>query len=143
MNVDIYTDLNISSSLPKASSQQAAELCQAVNKAFPFLEYAVQNVLYHANAVEGGGVEQTGFLEGFLLVNWIKLDNLFERHDVRRYTLNASLLYILAEHNMGNLIKAHPFKRSCFEVEDERYRTLILAALATNSGEAVRTLLQA
>lgn len=67
MNVDIYTDLNIGSSLPKASSQQAAELRQAAGKAFPFLEYAVRNVLYHADAAEGGGVEQTGFLKGFRL----------------------------------------------------------------------------
>ncbi|KAF5120440.1 Ankyrin repeat, PH and SEC7 domain containing protein secG [Metarhizium anisopliae] len=143
MNVDIYTDLSIGSSLPRASSQQAAELRQAADNAFPFLEYAVRNVLYHADAAEGGGVEQTGFLEGFRLVDWIKLDNLFERHDVRRHTPNASLLYILAEYNMGNLIKAHPSKLSCFEVEDERYGPPILAALATNSGEAVRTLLQA
>ncbi|KID93484.1 Pfs, NB-ARC and Ankyrin domain protein, partial [Metarhizium majus ARSEF 297] len=143
MNIDIHTDLNISSSLPKASSLQAAELRHAADKAFPFLEYAVRNILYHANAAEGGGVEQTGILEIFPLADWVILDNLFERHEVRRHTQNASLLYIFAEHDMGNLIRSHPSKLSCFEVEDERYGAPIFAALATNSDEAVRALLNA
>ncbi|KAK2608997.1 hypothetical protein QQS21_002477 [Conoideocrella luteorostrata] len=143
ITINIYADLSLDSALPKASSQQAAELRQSADKAFPFLEYAVRNILYHADAAEGGGFEQTGFLEGFQLVDWIKLDNLFERHEVRRHTTKASLLYILAEHNMGNLIRAHPSKLSCFEVEDERYGPPIFAALATNSEIAVRAFLKA
>ncbi|WAO96059.1 Hypothetical protein NCS54_01372000 [Fusarium falciforme] len=135
--------LNIGNSLPKASSQQAAEARQSANKEFPFLEYAVRNVLYHADAAEGGGVSQRSFLKTFQLADWIKHDNLFEKHDVRRHTPKASFLYLLAEHNMGNLISRHPDKLSCFEVEDERYGPPIFAALATNSREAVCTLLKA
>ncbi|RYP13683.1 hypothetical protein DL765_006765 [Monosporascus sp. GIB2] len=143
MSIDIATHLNISDSLPKGSSQQAANLRQSADKAFPFLQYAIRNVLYHANAAQRGGVNQASFLQTFKVVEWIKLDNLFERHDIRRHTSNASLLYILAEHNMGNLIGCRPFNLSCFEIEDERYGTPIFAALATNSGEAVRALLKA
>ncbi|RYP71044.1 hypothetical protein DL769_004757 [Monosporascus sp. CRB-8-3] len=143
MSIDLSAYLNIGNSLPKASSQEAAELRQLANKSFPFLEYAVRNVLYHADAAEGAGVNQLSFLQTFQLADWIKLDNLFEIREIRRHTPNASLLYILAEHNMGNLLKGHPSNLSCFEVENERYGTPIFAALATNSGEAVRTFLKA
>lgn len=84
----IYTgrgiaSLKIDNSLPKASSPQAAELRQSVDRAYPFLGYAIWNVLYHADAAEGGGVNQRGFLQTFQLADWIKLDNVFERHEIR------------------------------------------------------------
>ncbi|KAH7176156.1 hypothetical protein EDB81DRAFT_32969 [Dactylonectria macrodidyma] len=136
-------DLNISVSLPKASSQRAAEARQSADTAFPFLEYAVRNVLYHADAAGVGGVNQTSFLQTFQVADWIKHDNLFERHEVRRHTPEASLLYILAEHNLASLIGSHSSNLSCFQVEGERYGPPIFAALATGSREAVWTLLKA
>jgi hypothetical protein len=142
MSIDIATHLNIDTPLPKASSQEAAALRLSVAKMFPFLQYAVQNVLYHADAAEGGGVNQKDFVQSFQLADWISLDNLFERHEIRRHTLNASLLYILAEGNMSNLIRIHPSNLSCFEVENERYGLPLFAALATGSDEAVRTFLE-
>jgi ankyrin repeat protein len=142
MSISI-TDLNIGNSLPKASSEQAVHQRQSTDKIFPFLEYAVRNILYHANTAEGSGVSQTSFLRTFQLADWIKLDNLFAGHETRRHTLNASLLYILAEHNMGNLIRSHPSNPLWFEVEHERYGAPIFAALAANSGEAVETFLNA
>ncbi|KAK8923034.1 Ankyrin repeat domain-containing protein 50 [Metarhizium anisopliae] len=142
MSLDVAAYLNIGSSLPKASSQEAAELRRSADTSFPLLKYAVQNVLYHADAAEGGGTTQTSFLQTFPQADWIKLDNLFERHEVRRHT-NASLLYILAEHNMANLIGRHPSNLSGFEVQDERYGAPIFAALATDSGAATRALLKA
>ncbi|KAF4466642.1 Pfs NB-ARC and Ankyrin domain [Fusarium albosuccineum] len=135
--------LNIDTSLPKASSQEAEEARQSANKAFPFLEYAVRNVLYHADAAEGGGVSQSSFLQAFQLADWIKHDNLFEKHQVRRHTPEASLLYILSEYNLPNLVAIHPSNLSCFEAEAERYGPPLLAALATGSHEAVHALLKA
>jgi len=142
MGIDIATHLNIDTPLPKASSQEAAALRLSVAKKFPFLQYAVQNVLYHADAAEGGGVNQKDFVQSFQLADWISLGNLFERHEIRRHTPNASLLYILAEGNMSNLIRVHPSNLSCFEVENERYGLPLFAALATGSDEAVRTFLE-
>ncbi|PQE28847.1 Pfs NB-ARC and Ankyrin domain protein [Rutstroemia sp. NJR-2017a BBW] len=142
MSISI-TDLNIGNSLPKASSPQAVAQRQSPDKMFPFLEYAVRNVLYHADTAEGSGVSQTSFLRTFQLADWIKLDNLFAGHETRRHTLNASLFYILAENNMGNLIRSHPSNLLWFEVEHERYGAPIFAALAANSGKAVETFLNA
>ncbi|KAH0835264.1 hypothetical protein FOPE_04096 [Fonsecaea pedrosoi] len=70
------------------------------------------------------------------------MENLFEKHEVRRYTPNVSLLYILAERNLSSLIRIHPPNPSCFDVEDEGYGPPIFAALATGSNEAVHALLE-
>lgn len=140
ISTDLYTNLDL---LPKASSEHATELREWIRKAFPFSKYAVQNVLYHADAAEGGEVEQTSFLEEFQLDDWIELDNIFTSWKIDRHTPKASLLYILAENNLGNLIRRHPLKLSCFEMENECYVMPIFAALATNRSEAVRSLLEA
>lgn len=143
ISMGICYQLNIGPTLPKASSPEASILRQVADEMFPFLEYAVRNILRHADDAEGFDVKQMSFLEEFPLGDWIQLDNLFERHEVRWHSSNARLLYILAEHDMGNLIKAHPCKRSCFKVGIERYGAPIFAALATGSDEALRAFLKA
>ncbi|KAG7291482.1 hypothetical protein NEMBOFW57_001501 [Staphylotrichum longicolle] len=143
MRIDIATSLKIAGSLPTANTQEAAELRQSANNRFPFLEYATRNVLYHADAAEAGGISQADFLQSFQLADWIKLDNLFERHEVRRHKADASLLYILAARDMAALIKIHPLNWSFFEEEkDERYGTPLFAALATDSNKAVEAFVQ-
>lgn len=107
---------------------------------FPFLEYAVSNVLYHADAAEGDGISQTDFLKRFPLARWLKMDNLFEKEE-HKHTAHASLLYVLAERNMSNLIRRHPSNRSCLQMEKEHYGTPLLAAVANRSGEAIRVFL--
>lgn len=51
--------LQLPAKLSKASSQEAASLRKSTTRTFPFLEYAVRNVLYHADSrrwrrLEGG-----------------------------------------------------------------------------------------
>ncbi|KAJ4319055.1 hypothetical protein N0V94_004107 [Neodidymelliopsis sp. IMI 364377] len=104
---------------------------------FPFLEYAVQCVLYHADIAQGAGPMQTSFMLNFPRTRWIHLDNILEKHRIRRHTDSISILYILAERNLANLISASPSIRSCFELEQERYGVPFLAAMATRSGEAI------
>ncbi|KAF1962472.1 HET-domain-containing protein [Byssothecium circinans] len=142
MSVDVFTPLKIPESLPKASSPQATDIRTSVDGAFPFLEYAANNVLYHANAAEGGGVAQAHFLESFPLPQWSRLNNLFEKREVRRHSAGVSLLYLLGEHNMPNLIGVHPHLISCLEVENERYGCPFFAAMATGSKEAIQALLK-
>jgi ankyrin repeat protein len=140
--IDIAASLKIAGRLPTANTQQAAKLRESANQKFPLLEYATRNVLYHADAAEEGGISQLGFLHDFQLADWIKLDNLFERHEVRRHTAGASSLYILSESNLPALIKVHPLRQSCFQEEDERYGTPFFAALATDSDRAVEAFVE-
>jgi ankyrin repeat protein len=138
MNIDLSARLEIPECLPTASSQQAAGLRKDTTKAFPFLEYASQNVLYHADAAEGCDISQVHFLDSFPLPRWIKLHNLFEKMEVRRYTESVSSLYVLAELNLANLIKVHPSIKLYLEPENERYGCPLFAAIATGSMEAVK-----
>ncbi|KAF4340301.1 Pfs NB-ARC and ankyrin domain protein [Fusarium beomiforme] len=133
------TDGALSSDLAKD------ELLDARRKAdneYPFLRYAVQNVLYHANTAEEGDISQTSFLRTFPLAAWIILNNLFEDKEVRRHTTRASLLYILAEQNLQKLVTRDQSSRSCFDIEDERYGAPVLAALATGCRPTIWELLK-
>ncbi|KAF1967249.1 HET-domain-containing protein, partial [Bimuria novae-zelandiae CBS 107.79] len=138
INIDVFTSAKIPKNLPKASLQQAADLRKSANDMFPFLEYAVQNVLHHADLAEESGIAQGNFILSFPLTCWIKLTNLFEKHQIRRYTEEISLLYVFGEHNMSSLIRAYPSAVSCFEVGQERYGPPLFAALATRSKEALQ-----
>ncbi|KAF4442949.1 hypothetical protein F53441_11593 [Fusarium austroafricanum] len=109
---------------------------------FPFFRYAIHNVLYHANAAEEGNIGQTSFLDNFLLPVWIKYNNLFETKAKRRYTLQASLMYILAEHGLGSLIGSNINSQSCFDTENERYGAPVLAAMATGNRKTVWRLMK-
>ncbi len=116
---------------------------QLALEVFPLLEYAVRNVLHHADAAEGAGVDQGQFLASFPLSDWIKLENVIAQYVNRQHGENASLLYILSEYNAPNLIKCYPNNLSGFKKENERYGLPILAALATGSREAVLALMEA
>ncbi|CAN9415621.1 unnamed protein product [Alternaria alternata] len=137
ISIDVATPLLILDNLPKASSQPAASLRKSATQKYPFLEYAVHNVLYHADIAESGGVSQAGFLDSFPLPRWVKLDNLFEKHEVRRHTDSVSLLYMLAELNMANLIKVLGSVSRCMDIEAERYGCPLFAAAATSSEKAL------
>ncbi|KAF3808118.1 hypothetical protein GCG54_00012698 [Colletotrichum gloeosporioides] len=141
--LNVATAMEIGETLPHASSQEANELRESAEKKLPFLRYATQQVLYHADAAEQSGVSQLEFLQSFDLTDWIILDNLFEKHRIRRHTPNASLLYILAEHDRAKLVSIDRSKLDCFKLEDERYGAPILAALATGSSDALRAFLTA
>ncbi|KAF1963905.1 hypothetical protein BU23DRAFT_638102, partial [Bimuria novae-zelandiae CBS 107.79] len=142
MSVDVSTALEIPESLPKASTPQAADIRKAVDGSFPFLEYATNNVLHHANAAEAGGISQKHFLQTFPLPRWVWLDNLFEKREVRRHSASVSLLYILGERNMPDLIGVYPHPILGLKVENERYGCPMFAAMATGSKQAVKVLLK-
>jgi ankyrin repeat protein len=141
MGIDFSTPLQLREDLPKASSLEGREMRELTGKMFPFFEYAVNFVLHHADIAEGLGIAQTDFIQEFSLANWINANNIIEKHDIRRYSLKASRLYILAATNSSNLIRMHPTNvtnGSYLRIEDERYGLPLLAARATGSNEALR-----
>jgi ankyrin repeat protein len=128
--------------LANDSKEQLVDARGTADDEFPFLKYAVQNVLYHANAAEEGNISQARFLEIFPLGEWIQYNNVFQDKEVRRHTSEASLLYLLAEYNFGSLIEGIQGSQSCFDIEGERYGAPILAAMATGSRLTVWKLLK-
>lgn len=113
---------------------------ETITLKFPFLEYSVLNVLHHANSAQQNAIEQDIFLVKFPLQRWKFLNNALERYEIRRYNDPVSMLYILAEKNLADLIRINSQRESCFDVENGRYGPPIFAALATNSSKAVRIL---
>src|SRR4029077_5813330 len=101
---------------------------------------AVRNVLYHSDEAERE-VTQDAFLENFPLRDWIYLDNVFERYQIRRHTPEASMLYILAEQNLPNLILLLLKRTPNTDIQGERYCFPIFAALANCHENALRALL--
>ena len=143
IKLGVALSLGLGENLPKASSEEATALRKSATDAFPFLEYAVHHLLYHADVAQRCNFSQVNFIQSFQRIEWIRLSNLLEKNQVRRHTQNASLLYVLAELNMSNLIEIHPSVLLFLEVEDERYGLPLFASLATGSESAVRTFLKA
>jgi hypothetical protein len=112
-----------------------------VSTGLPFLEYAVQNVLCHANKAEREGVPQVEFLQDFPLDTWKPLFNSFEKFQVNHYNNRVSLLYILSEHGAESLVWIHPQRKSHFLARDSgRYQYPLLAALFAGKNAAARAL---
>lgn len=137
ISIEVATPLQIPDKLPKASLPQATVLRKSVIRRFPFLEYAVHNVLYHADTAEAGGFSQAGFLDSFPLPRRVKPDNLFEKHEVGKHTERVSLLYLLTGLNMVNLVRVLGSASRCIDVEAERYGCPLFAAAATSSEKAL------
>jgi ankyrin repeat protein len=104
----------------------------------PFLEYSILNIFSHADSAEGSGISQADFLKVFPLLQWVKLYNTCLKKDKDRYAESVSLLYVLAEFDMPNLMTALGLIGQCIEVEDERYGCPLLAAVARHSESALR-----
>ncbi|RYP70200.1 hypothetical protein DL771_005587 [Monosporascus sp. 5C6A] len=142
MQIDISSYVAFDDTFPKASSLEAKELRQKLSKKFPFLQYATRNVLYHADQA-AAGLYQDEFLKTFNLGSWKHLNNVFEMYEVRRHTSSVSLLYVLAETNLAELIKAvlHYRPEEFYELGG-RYQYPLYAALANSHRNAVKALLQ-
>ncbi|KAL2207105.1 hypothetical protein CC79DRAFT_1341864 [Sarocladium strictum] len=116
-----------------SGSFQATENC-------PFLHYASQQVLYHAD-VAAELIPQDDFLTEFFTVDSIRLLNLSEKAKVRHYTAAAPLIYILADKGLANLLRMQTARESANSPTQERYRLPVFAALANGHVEAVAILL--
>ena len=147
--IDISQHLPPNTPLPTASSEEAKALRMLVSEKFPFLEYAVHNMLNHADAAEGYGISQNGFLASFSLHTgsglqvWITLRNLLERYGIRHYAPELSLLYILAEKNLPNLIRIQLERVPNIDIVGGRYGYPLYTALFNGNEKALRAILHA
>ncbi|KAK0668621.1 ankyrin repeat-containing domain protein [Cercophora samala] len=144
MRREIFTNLGVDFNieLPKASSEEGNALRAKATETFPFLGYATENVLWHAEraqTAEDGAVSQMGFLEDdFDLRPWLLLRNVLKVHEAHRYnsTYTAGLLYVLAELNLPALVKISLPRFSAaasLATEQERYGSPVLVALVFRS----------
>lgn len=116
---------------------------QALTRKLPFLHYAVHHIFFHADVAEQAGIGQDTWLQGFPLADWLRLYNILQDQKELRYTSDTSLLYLLAERDLANLIRCHPSKLDCFRLEHGRYGTPYFAALSVSDGRSARAFLEA
>ncbi|KAF5863325.1 hypothetical protein ETB97_010325 [Aspergillus alliaceus] len=121
-------------------SETNADLQTGISKRYPFLEYASQHVLYHANAA-AEAVPQDEFLSHFPVSDWISVNNIFEKFKVREYSQDASLFYILADKGFPELIRTRLKEDPHIHVPGERYGYPLFAALANGNKDVVAALL--
>jgi hypothetical protein len=123
--------------------QQSAEahtIKDNLLKQFPFLEYASQFVLGHADAA-AQRITQQQFISEFPVTSWVPIFNIFEKHKVRRYNQEADILYILADRGLPNLIRTRLEITPGVEGGGGRYRHPLLAAMAKGNKDSVIALL--
>ncbi|KAK1076750.1 hypothetical protein LTR33_008676 [Friedmanniomyces endolithicus] len=137
---DLSSCVDPAQELPKASSAEAKTLRQQISVKFPFLKYASNEVLYHANEA-AYGIDQTPFLKAFDLQKWIYITNIYEVHNNRRHTRSASVVYLLAENNLSRLVEASNRDDFWRGSPDERYHIPVIAAFANGHRAALQELL--
>jgi hypothetical protein len=140
---EVYRHLSLPATLPKAKSAEAGKLRARSHEDLPFLEYAVSNVLYHAESACANQVSQHDFIEAFPLATWTSLNNLHERHDIRRYTSTVTLPYVLADKGMMRLLSTEFQRRDPdFSATRERHVTLLGAAVHGCHAEVLKSILE-
>ncbi|KAF5701323.1 Pfs NACHT ankyrin domain-containing protein [Fusarium mundagurra] len=109
-------------------------------KQFPFLEYASQFVLGHANAA-AYKITQQRFINEFPVSSWVRIFNIFEKHRIRKYSQGADILYILADRGHPELIRMRLEVNPGTDGGGGRYRHPLLAAMAKGNKDSVTALL--
>ncbi|KAL5610415.1 hypothetical protein FOBRF1_006532 [Fusarium oxysporum] len=128
----------------KAIDGQQSTKAQSINdhllKQFPFLEYASQFVLGHANAA-AYKITQQRFISEFPVSNWVRIFNIFEKRRIRKYSQGADVLYILADRGHPELIRMRLEVNPGIDGGGGRYRHPLLAAMAKGNKDSVTALL--
>lgn len=114
---------------------------QAILRKFPFVEYAANHIIHHANAAQRLGVSQTWFLGNLVLDEWIPFYNIFQNTSNHRYSRETHLLYILSEQGADALIRIHPERSRHLSLKGGEFEYPLLAALYSGNQGAARALL--
>ncbi|KAJ5469388.1 hypothetical protein N7539_009006 [Penicillium diatomitis] len=108
---------------------------------YPFSVYACSYILRHSDSAATSH-SQDGFLQGFNIDHWVKLNNFLEEPSLRKYH-SGSLEYVLADLGCPNLTRVwlskHPTIHQMFPTESFKYS--LFAALANGNKETVASLL--
>lgn len=116
------------------TKEQQKDFRVQAGKKFPFLVYASQYLLFHANEAERLGTSKRNFIQSFPSARWIPIYNLFEEFRNRRYQgIETLILYILAAQGCSNLVQLLPaFCQDCvLRIEGEEFPSMLTCAIYT------------
>jgi ankyrin repeat protein len=127
--------------LPKAESKEGRILRNQTIAALPFLEYALEGILHHADIAHTQGVAQHEFLSSFPLRSWRILDNTVARFTTHRHCDTVSIAYILAEQGCAALLRLAMERLPEADAPHERCQSLLGAAVDARDVQSVRAIL--
>ena len=116
MSMDIESRTEPHETLSQASTQKLIGLRVSAAHNSPFLEYAVGNILYHADAAARIRAVQKEFIANLPLKCWIKQNDWFEKHSISRLTNSTGI-----ERDMWRFVRYGASGESWFGVEDESW----------------------
>ncbi|THW57683.1 purine and uridine phosphorylase [Aureobasidium pullulans] len=126
-----------------AINQSKDSSSEAITR-FPFLEYSIRHIFKHAELAASHMISQEVFLADFALDSWIILYNIVEKHKIRRYSPQTSLLYVLVEQSTLHLcrIEICRSRKSINTESGGRYVFPIIAAAALDDQQILELLIQ-
>ena len=125
----------VTTNYPLGSSDEVAKL-------FPFFDYSIRYVFKHAELAASHGIPQELFLKDFPLGRWTILHDHAEKHKIRHYGTETSLLYILTEMNFLHLFRVEVRQSRSVNAQGGRYDFPIMAAAVVDNNEMLRLLLE-
>ncbi|KAK3616206.1 hypothetical protein LTR22_027148 [Elasticomyces elasticus] len=78
----------------------------------------------------------------FTIDKWIYVTNIYEIHEIRRYSPHATILYILANNNYPRLVETLRSEDVWLRLPEERYQSPIIAAFANGHQAVLQGLLR-
>jgi ankyrin repeat protein len=133
--------LHLPTELPKAESGEGKLLRNQTIANFPFLEYTLVNILYHANTAHEQGVAQHGFIQSFPLLGWIIPYNAVARYTSHRHHETVSAAYIFALQGCAALLELAMKHLPKAEAPYERCQSLLGAAVEARDVKSVQVIL--
>jgi hypothetical protein len=133
--------LPLPAELPKAESEEGKMIRNRTIANLPFLEYTLDNILYHANSAHDQGVAQHDFVGSFPLLRWRNLDNAVARYTSHRHHDTVSAAYLLAEQGCAALLDATMELLPEADAPHERCQSLLGAAVDARSLKSVQVIL--
>ncbi|TIA51466.1 purine and uridine phosphorylase [Aureobasidium pullulans] len=126
-----------------AINQSKDSSSEAITR-FPFLEYSIRHIFKHAELAASHMISQEVFLADFALDSCIILYNIVEKHKIRRYSPQTSLLYVLVEQSTLHLcrIEICRSRKSINTESGGRYVFPIIAAAALDDQQILELLIQ-
>jgi ankyrin repeat protein len=127
--------------LPKAKSLEAKGLRKEASAMFPFLAYATDEIVFHAELACTNGIDQTAFVAAISSPVWQRLASLFAIHETRRYPPEVSIARKFAYAGAANLLSSAFLENACVFGPDE-LRTALQAAIKSRNIDLVNVLLK-
>lgn len=132
--------------LPNARSSEAKALRERAKKLFPFLGYAIDHAISHAEREAACGLGSAhrvaSFAETFPLSTWSVLDNLFERFENRRLTTPVTAAHVLTKKVAILLLDVELQCDPELSTTMERQSTLLDIAIHSRDAGVVSTVLE-